>query len=152
MSKIKIYFDNCCYNRPFDDQSQLRIKLETEAKLAIQRQVKTGQYALVWSFMLSYENSQNPYDRRREQIAEWKALATDNLRSTPELLNTIRDIKRETGVNSADTVHLAAARYCGCDYFLTTDLLLLRKAKKLHAPVALNPLDFIQLMEMENEK
>jgi len=28
-----IYLDNCCYNRPFDDQSQLRVRLEAEAKL-----------------------------------------------------------------------------------------------------------------------
>ena len=26
---MKVYLDNCCYNRPYDDQSQLRISLET---------------------------------------------------------------------------------------------------------------------------
>jgi hypothetical protein len=30
---MKIYLDNCCFNRPFDDQGQIRIKIETEAKL-----------------------------------------------------------------------------------------------------------------------
>ncbi len=30
---MKIYLDNCCCNRPFDDQSHLRIRLEAEAKL-----------------------------------------------------------------------------------------------------------------------
>lgn len=25
-----IYLDNCCYNRPFDDQTQERIHLESE--------------------------------------------------------------------------------------------------------------------------
>lgn len=30
---MKIYLDNCCYNRPYDDQSQVRIQLETQAKL-----------------------------------------------------------------------------------------------------------------------
>jgi hypothetical protein len=30
---MKIYLDNCCFNRPFDDQSHLRIRLEAEAKL-----------------------------------------------------------------------------------------------------------------------
>jgi len=29
--KLKIYLDNCCYNRPFDEQSQDLIRLETEA-------------------------------------------------------------------------------------------------------------------------
>jgi hypothetical protein len=32
MGKIKVYLDNCSYNRLFDDQKQLRISLETQAK------------------------------------------------------------------------------------------------------------------------
>lgn len=31
----KIYLDTCCLNRPFDDQTQERIRLESEAVLAI---------------------------------------------------------------------------------------------------------------------
>lgn len=30
---MRIYLDNCSYNRPYDDQSQLRISLESQAKL-----------------------------------------------------------------------------------------------------------------------
>jgi hypothetical protein len=37
MNKLKLYLDNCCFNRPFDNQSQLKIYLETQAKLAISR-------------------------------------------------------------------------------------------------------------------
>jgi len=37
---MKIYLDNCCYNRPFDDQSDIIIRLETEPKLFIQQKVK----------------------------------------------------------------------------------------------------------------
>jgi len=33
---MRIYLDNCSFNRPFDDQTQLRIRLETEAKQLIQ--------------------------------------------------------------------------------------------------------------------
>ena len=36
---MRIYLDNCSFNRPFDDQSQLKIKLEAEAKLYIQSEV-----------------------------------------------------------------------------------------------------------------
>ena len=39
VQKFKIYLDNCCYNRPYDDQTQLRIELETKAKLFIQQQI-----------------------------------------------------------------------------------------------------------------
>ncbi|MDR2580249.1 MAG: hypothetical protein LBC85_04565 [Fibromonadaceae bacterium] len=35
---MKIYLDNCCYNRPFDDQSDIIIKLESEAISFIQRE------------------------------------------------------------------------------------------------------------------
>ena len=31
---MKIYLDNCTFNRPFDDQSSIRVKLEAEAKLS----------------------------------------------------------------------------------------------------------------------
>jgi hypothetical protein len=32
MANIKVYLDNCTYNRPFDTQAQVKIVLETEAK------------------------------------------------------------------------------------------------------------------------
>ena len=52
---MKIYLDNCCYNRPFDDQTQMKIHLETQAKLYIQAKIKEGAYDLVWSYILDYE-------------------------------------------------------------------------------------------------
>lgn len=39
---MRIYLDNCCYNRPYDEQGQLRIRLETEAKLRIQHLMRIG--------------------------------------------------------------------------------------------------------------
>ena len=33
---MRVYLDNCCYNRPFDEQTQPSVRLETEAKLLIQ--------------------------------------------------------------------------------------------------------------------
>ncbi len=47
---MKIYLDNCSFNRPFDDQTFMRIKLETDAKLYIQEQVKHGALQLTWSY------------------------------------------------------------------------------------------------------
>ena len=41
--KIRVYLDNCAYNRPYDDQSQFKIELETLAKLKIQRMIKDHQ-------------------------------------------------------------------------------------------------------------
>lgn len=31
--KYRIYLDNCCFNRPYDDQTQAKVLFETQAKL-----------------------------------------------------------------------------------------------------------------------
>jgi hypothetical protein len=54
------------YNRCFDDQSQLRIRLETAAIEGIFELAESGGLELVWSFMLDYENSLNPQEERKE--------------------------------------------------------------------------------------
>ena len=65
---MKIYMDNCCYNRPYDDQTQIRIYLETEAKLYIQEQIRNGEFELVTSYMLEYENGKIDFLIKRKQL------------------------------------------------------------------------------------
>jgi len=57
--KIKVYLDNCCFNRPYDDQTQLRIELETKAKLYIQQQIIEKKIILATSVILEFENNDN---------------------------------------------------------------------------------------------
>jgi hypothetical protein len=87
---MKIYLDNCCFNRPFDSQSQARIRLETEAKLRIQERVVRGELELVWSYMLDYESSVNPFEERRTAIELWRELAIVDVAETPALLENAR--------------------------------------------------------------
>jgi hypothetical protein len=42
--KLRVYLDNCCYNRPFDNQNQRSVQLETQAKLWIQDLIKDADY------------------------------------------------------------------------------------------------------------
>jgi len=46
---MRVYLDNCCYNRPFDPQTDLRIHLETVAKVRVQTLMKSGAVEYVWS-------------------------------------------------------------------------------------------------------
>lgn len=41
----------------YDDQSQMRIHLETQAKLHIQDTIRDGEIELVTSYVLDFENS-----------------------------------------------------------------------------------------------
>ena len=52
---MRIYLDNCCYNRPYDDQSQTRIHLEAQAKMQIKQMIKNQEIELVTSYILEYD-------------------------------------------------------------------------------------------------
>jgi len=139
---MKIYLDNCCFNRPFDDQSHLRIRLEVEAKLRIQEEVRAGRFELVWSYLLDYENDRNPFRERREQIAKWRRYATEDIQADPELLDHAEALGI-LGIRNLDALHLACAWRAGADCFLTTDDGILKKAHHFNGLRILNPIDFI---------
>lgn len=46
---MRLYIDVSCFNRPFDDQGQERIRRETEAVFAVLRRIVEGTDKLVWS-------------------------------------------------------------------------------------------------------
>lgn len=48
---MRVYLDNCCFNRPFDNQDNILIRLETEAKLTVQEKIKSGIFELAWSYV-----------------------------------------------------------------------------------------------------
>ena len=141
---LKIYLDNCCFNRPFDNQTQLKISLESQAKLAIQKMILDGAHTLVWSYMLEYENSQNPFDIRRESIIKWKTIAKDNITETDEIISTAESLVKK-GLKAKDAIHVACASTAKCDYFLTTDIGILNK--NIDVIRIINPIDFIRETE-----
>ncbi|ACF45012.1 PIN domain-containing protein [Pelodictyon phaeoclathratiforme] len=144
---MKIYLDMCCFNRPYDIQTAARIKLETEAKLFIQNAVLDSKLILVWSFILDYENSANPYPDHREAIVEWKTLSKHYISALDSIRELGATIAIKTGIKSKDALHLACAVEAKCDYFITTDRVFLKKAQSLQEIKTLNPIDFAILME-----
>ena len=117
---LKVYLDNCCFNRPYDDQSQLRIELETKAKLFIQNLISNGKVNLVWSYMLEFENSNNPYLERKNAIGSWRELSYEYIDESEQVILLAEKIMN-TGVKSSDALHVSIAINSGCDYFITTD-------------------------------
>ena len=144
MKNPRIYLDNCCFNRPFDDQIQIRIRLETTAKLCVQALVRDGCCDLAWSYMLDFENSKNPYEEKRNAIRAWKDLAAKYCGSSQTVLAKGKTYEK-TGISPADALHLACAVESGCEYFITTDVKLLKK--KVKGIKIINPIDFIGEME-----
>ena len=144
---MKIYLDNCCYNRPYDDQTQFRIHLETEAKLHIQDMVKNGKLDLVTSYMLDYENGKNRFSHKRQAISDFMNV-NEAYYVGIELADKAKKIAEdimETGIKSIDALHVACAILSGSDYFITTDDRLLKY--KTEDVQVVTPGEFIRRLE-----
>lgn len=88
----KIYLDTSIYNRPFDDQTQPKIFLESQAVSIILQMVETELVELVSSSVLEYENSRNPFPVKQEamnrylQMAEFRQVVNEGIRQRAEQL------------------------------------------------------------------
>ena len=118
---MRIYLDNCCLNRPFDDQSNMKIRLEAEAVLFIQGKIAVHEIELAWSYIIDYENSLNPFDEKQSAIDDLKTFKTIDTNETGTILKNAAIIQ-ELGLKTFDALHVACAIETECDYFLSTDL------------------------------
>ena len=143
---VRIYLDNCMFNRHFDDQSQIRVRLETEAKLYIQDAIQKERIELVWSYILSAENAANPHDERRNVIQRWRSFAVRDIAESDSVIIQMNQLI-EKGIKAKDSLHVASAIEGKANFFLTTDDQLLMRLKPLNLIDSLNPVDFVREME-----
>ena len=149
MKKLKIYLDNCCFNRPFDNQAQIKVALETEAKLFTQSLIVDGIVDLVWSFMLTFENDNNPYIEQKMEIAKWQDVAVECVGKSESVAKLANEIAK-TGVKSTDSIHVACAISSNCDYFMTTDKRITKyKTGKIKI---VTPIEFLNEWSDNNEE
>ena len=144
----KIYLDNCVLNRPFDDQSQERIRLETEAIILLFSRLERKEWTWLGSKALEIEIGKAPdaeQQLRLRRVTEFISVVVEIGEKELERANELQKL----GFVGFDSIHLACAESGKADFFLTTDdrLLKLAKkvAKKLHVTVE-NPLDWLKEM------
>ena len=145
MNKLKIYLDNCCYCRPFDDLSQVKIKNEANAKMYIQSLIKFNSLELHSSFMSFYEINDIPFASTKEHILQFVTEFTSYFISEDRKddIKIISNDIMKTGIKKKDAVHLACSIIASCDYFLTTDNRVINyKNDKIKI---VNPVEFIKL-------
>jgi predicted nucleic acid-binding protein len=147
---MRIYLDNCAFNRPFDDQSQIRIRLESEAKLYIQEKIKQQEIELVWSYILDVENEQNPFEERKKTIEKWKSVAVLDVAETQKLIATANSLVKE-GIRAKDALHVASAIEGKASYFLTTDDKLIKKLSEIDEIQIINPVDMIGVIDEHDD-
>ena len=138
---MRVYLDNCCSNRPFDEQAQLRVVLETLAKLNIQQQMRDGVLEYVWSSVLDFEISKSRFLDRSLQIMPWAKGAVINVQIDDSIRFRAKEFEAN-GLKAMDALHVACAEAAECDWFFTTDRGILKKARNLICMRVANPVEF----------
>jgi len=141
MIKKRVYLDNCCFNRPYDEQTDLKVHLEAEAKMFVQNEILNKTLELAWSFMMDYEISSNPFQDRRMAFLRWKNIAVVDIDPIEEILRKGQTLVQKR-IKKKDALHIACAIAAKCDYFLTTDKRILNK--NIQEITLINPIDFLR--------
>jgi predicted nucleic acid-binding protein len=128
-NNYRIYLDACCLNRPFDDQRQDRIALETKAILSIINQCQIGAWRLITSTALDLELEQTPDLERLKSTKMILSIAKIKVISSQFIDQRSRELQ-SLGFTSFDATHVASAERSKADIFLTTDDRLVKKAAK----------------------
>ena len=141
---LKLYIDNCCYNRPFDDLRQEKNNLEAQAiKLIVDKYWK-DEFEIYTSDALVIE-----MNNIKDQIKKAKVLEVYNklnLINIPFSNNIIKRASelRKYNIKNMDSLHIAYAESSNIDYFITTDKLLINASSRANLNVkVINPISFI---------
>lgn len=123
LKKEPIYLDVCALSRPFDDQSFLRIRLETEAVNLILSKVRSGLYELMVSPVHTKEIEAIDDNLERTELqsilANWgQDVIADNTEA-----RTRAEHLAASGVGIADAAHVALAEQCGASFISVDDRL-----------------------------
>ncbi|MEW5718283.1 MAG: PIN domain-containing protein [Chloroflexota bacterium] len=126
----RIYLDVSALCRPFDDQSQLRVRLESDAVLLILSQVQSKSCTLIVSPAHIVEIAAIEERAEREHLQS--LLETNNAGfrfDLPAARKRAEELVRK-GIGVADAAHLALAEQAECD-FITCDDRLIRQCQRI---------------------
>jgi len=112
----KIYLDTCCLNRPFDDQTQERICLESEAVLAILSRIEKGEWEWIGSDVLVDEVEQTPDIRKLSRTKLLSGFIQQSIEIGNKEEKRAKELQGE-GFDVFDSLHIACAESAKADVF-----------------------------------
>lgn len=142
----RVYLDNCVLNRPFDDQSLERIRLETEAIVLLLSRIERKEWIWLGSQAVEIEIDKTPDAEQRSRLRRVVEFASSIVEVGEKELKRAKELQA-AGFIGFDAVHIACAESGKADVFLTTDDRLLKQAKRLAKKLRVaveNPLDWMK--------
>ena len=124
---MKVYLDVCCFNRPFDDYAQDRVRLESEAVLTILEHAQSRMWALIGSEVIDIEISKILDDDLRCKVNILTGMKQKFITVNNDVEIRAKELEK-LGFKSFDALHIACAEKGDADILLTTDDIFLSKA------------------------
>lgn len=144
----KVYLDTCCLNRPFDDQTQLRVRLEAEAVLAVLARIENNEWTWIGSEVLLDEVEQIPDSQKLTRVKLLLDFIKENIEVGQKEEKRANNLI-EKGFQIFDALHIACAEKAKADIFLSTDDSLLKLSKRVEKQLNVrieNPLIWVEEM------
>lgn len=140
---MKIYMDTCCYNRPFDDQMQDKIHVESEAIMAILYRCEGEIWDLIGSEVLKYELSNNPDEVKKTKAQTLYKIAQGSILVNDDIENRALEFEK-FGLKALDSLHLACAEYSQADVILTVDIGFIKGTERSNSKIKVqNPVNWL---------
>ena len=133
-------------NRPFDDQRQPRVRLESEAVTLILEKIRKREWVWISSEVLIYEIEQTVNTERKERLLLLAQEANQTVEISEKNLDRAETLS-SLGISEYDALHIAAAETAKVDVFLTTDDQLQKivdKNKKRIPLIVVNPVKWLE--------
>jgi predicted nucleic acid-binding protein len=149
---MKLYFDNCCFNRPYDDQTHEKIHLESEAVLAIIKLNKQNDGEIVGSPALDLEISQIKDDDKKDKVKSfYKKSISFKINYNENILKRVHELSEQSTIRTLDKFHLAFAENSGAKILFTTDVKFEKACSRLNLNIMVtNPVKYL-MEETEND-
>jgi len=130
----RVYLDVCALSRPFDDQGQMRVRLETDAVHLILSHVRAGDLALVVSPVHDLEIGAIDGTTEREQLVTTLRRVGDRIAFDLRRARERAERLVQQGLGPADAAHLAFSEEAQAD-FVSCDDRLLGQCRRLQPAV-----------------
>lgn len=144
---MRVYLDNSVLNRPFDDQSVPKNRLEAIATIFIFKLIEQREIKLMNSSVVEYENSKNPFPEKKFWISAYLSKASFYQKLDIRIEGKAKEIEK-LKIPAIDSLHLATAEEARADYFITCDYDVIKRY--IGDLKVMNPIDFIQSFNLRN--
>ena len=128
---MRIYLDNCCYNRILDDRSNSKIYYERNSIMIILELAEKSAIKIIGSEMLIKEIDDTKDAYKKSILEMLYSLCSEEIIVDKTILNRAETIRHSSNIKYKDSIHLACAEAANADVLLTTDIKFMNNSNRI---------------------